>query len=115
MDNGVGEVITIWKPTLKGALCDGNWHTVRCQKAKNVITLEVDSVFSKPGVGESGVSKTDTNDPFYLGGVPARHRGIKTTSDYIGCIRNLELNNVMQSIGTGPATGDVIPSYCPTN
>ena len=40
------------------------------QKAKNVVTIEVDGVFGSPGAGEAGVSRTDTNDPFYVGGVP---------------------------------------------
>ena len=39
-------------------------------KAKNVLTLNVDGVFSYPGVGEAGVSSTDTNDELYIGGVP---------------------------------------------
>ena len=73
MDNGAGEVITIWKPTLRGTLCNGEWHTIRCQKAKNVVTIEVDGVYGSPGTGEAGVSRTDTNDPFYVGGVPGMY------------------------------------------
>jgi hypothetical protein len=42
------------------------------QKAKNVVTIEVDGVFGSPGAGEAGVSRTDTNDPFYMGGVPGK-------------------------------------------
>ncbi len=41
-------------------------------KAKNVVTLMVDSVFSVPGFGPEGVSSTDTNDPLYIGGVPGK-------------------------------------------
>ena len=39
-------------------------------KAKNVVTLYVDEVFTYPGIGEAGVSSTDTNDPLHIGGVP---------------------------------------------
>ena len=39
-------------------------------KAKNVVTLSVDGVGTYPGIGEAGVSNTDTNDPLYVGGVP---------------------------------------------
>lgn len=39
------------------------------QKAKNVVTLSVDKVYTNPGVGEAGFFKTDTADPLYLGGL----------------------------------------------
>ena len=39
-------------------------------KAKNVVTLAVDGVGTYPGIGEAGVSSTDTKDPLYVGGVP---------------------------------------------
>ena len=40
------------------------------QKAKNVVVLEVDKVFTNPGSGPEGVSNTNTEDPLYVGGVP---------------------------------------------
>ena len=39
-------------------------------KAKNVVTLAVDGVGTYPGIGEAGVSSTDTKDPLYVGGLP---------------------------------------------
>lgn len=115
MDNGAGEVITTYTPPTNGYLCNGQWHRIRGQKAKNVITLEVNSVFSKPGVGEAGVSRTDTNDPFFIGGVPVRHRGVKTTVDYVGCIRNLNMQGAMMNLAASTPTGDVSLAGCPTN
>ena len=41
------------------------------------------------------------------------YRGIKTTEQFIGCIRNLELNDDRQDISAGTANGDVNLSYCP--
>ena len=41
------------------------------KKAKNVVTLNVDDVSTFPGMGMPGVSDTDTNDPLYIGGIPA--------------------------------------------
>ena len=34
------------------------------------MTLYVDEIFTYPGIGEAGVSSTDTSDPLYIGGVP---------------------------------------------
>ncbi len=39
-------------------------------KAKNVVSLEVDGVYAVPGIGEAGVSETNTKDPLYLGASP---------------------------------------------
>ncbi len=60
-------------------LCNGKWHSIKAVKAKNVVTLYVDDVFTYPGIGEAGVSSTDTNDRLYIGGVP----GINLSSFYI--------------------------------
>lgn len=43
---------------------------VSAVKAKNVVTLAVDGVGTYPGIGEAGVSATDTKDPLYVGGMP---------------------------------------------
>jgi len=43
---------------------------VSAVKAKNVVTLAVDGVGTYPGIGEAGISNTDTKDPLYVGGIP---------------------------------------------
>ena len=53
-------------------MCNGGWHTIKATKAKNVVTLYVDEVYTYPGIGEAGVSSTDTEDPLYIGGVPGK-------------------------------------------
>jgi len=45
------------------------WLVFIAQKAKNVVVLEVDKVFTSPGSGPEGVSNTNTEDPLYVGGV----------------------------------------------
>ena len=42
------------------------------KKNKNVLTLVVDGSFTRPGIGEGGISSTDTTDPLYIGGVPGK-------------------------------------------
>lgn len=63
-------------------------------KAKNVVTLSVDNVFVEPGIGVAGVSSTDTNNPLWIGGHPraGKLRGMLTTEQYVGCIRNVSIN-----------------------
>ena len=65
---------------------------VSAVKAKNVVTLAVDGVGTYPGIGEAGISNTDTKDPLYVGGIPdkgksrAGHWGIQGR---IHCIPSL--------------------------
>ena len=72
VDNGQGEISTIYNPPTRNNMCNGQWHRITAVKAKNVVTLYVDGVFAHPGIGAGGVSSTDTNDPLYIGGVPGK-------------------------------------------
>ena len=40
------------------------------QKAKNVVTLEVDNIIGNTGQTGAGIATTNTMDPLYIGGVP---------------------------------------------
>lgn len=73
VDNGDGEIKTT---SNTASLCDGRWHSVQATKAKNVVRLRVDGVYTVPGIGQPGVSSTDTSDPLYIGGVPGMYGGI---------------------------------------
>jgi len=114
VDNGQEEIHSVYTPPGKNDLCNGLWHTITAIKAKNVVTLTVDDVYTYPGIGKPGVSSTDTNDPLYIGGVPATHTGIKTTEQYVGCIRNLQLDQVLQNLETGDTYGHVNKNACPS-
>lgn len=85
-------------------------------KAKNVVTLSVDNVFVEPGIGVAGVSSTDTNNPLFVGGHPnpSKPRGIKTTEQFVGCIRNLNINRSPLRFGSTQAIGSVTATTCPT-
>ncbi|XP_076440471.1 laminin subunit alpha-like [Babylonia areolata] len=70
----------------------------------------------EPGVGSAKVSSADTNDPLYIGGVPdASAKGIQTSDNYVGCIRNLRLNDQPQALSSGQVTGDIQLDSCPVN
>ena len=85
-------------------------------KAKNVVTLSVDNVFVEPGIGVAGVSSTDTNNPLFIGGHPnpSKPRGIKTQEQFVGCIRNLNINRSLYRFGASQAIGSVTATTCPT-
>ena len=44
----------------------------KAKKSKNVVTLKVNTVLTHPGIGDSGVTSADTDDPLYIGGVPGK-------------------------------------------
>jgi len=114
MDNGDGDVSAIYVPPAKNGLCDGEWHLIKAQKAKNVITLEVDNITTSPGIAGPGIATTNTKDPLYIGGVPELHRGIRTTDTYAGCIRDLFLANKPQDLNRAQVMGAVDIGSCPT-
>ncbi|XP_076440495.1 laminin subunit alpha-like [Babylonia areolata] len=117
VDNGAGAISTTFTLPAKNTLCDGKWHTIIANKNKNVVTIMVDGMESpEPGVGSAKVSSADTNDPLYIGGVPdASAKGIQTSDNYVGCIRNLRLNDQPQALSSGQVTGDIQLDSCPVN
>jgi laminin alpha 3/5 len=114
MDNGHGEVKTLYTPPSKNELCDGEWHRIRATKAKNVVMLEVDGVSAAPGLGTAGVAHTNTNDPLYIGGVPEFHRGIHTRDQFVGCMRNVQIASETVNLSNARAVGHVNLAACPT-
>jgi laminin alpha 3/5 len=118
MDNGQGEVMAVYNPSAKNELCDGEWHRIKAVKAKNIVTLEVDGIITSPGLGQEGISHTNTADELYIGGVPEFHRGIKTRDQYVGCMRNLRLGADSPDtarLADARAVGNVKLTACPTN
>lgn len=118
VDNGRGAITSIFKPDFKFGFCDGNWHRVHAVKAKNVVTLSVNSVFAQPGIGVPGVSSTDTNHGLYLGGHPKQSRGglrgLNTKSNYVGCMRNFIIETRKLKISKDMLKGDILAHVCPT-
>jgi len=114
MDNGDGDVSAVYSPPAKNGLCDGEWHLIKAQKAKNVITLEVDNITTSPGFAGPGIATTNTQDPLYIGGVPDFHRGTRTRETYAGCIRDLYLANKLQDLNRAQVSGAVDLGSCPT-
>ncbi|CAH0547112.1 unnamed protein product [Brassicogethes aeneus] len=116
VDNGK-KPFKAFSKTSKYHLCDGNWHSIQAVKSKNVITLSVDSVFTQPQLGDRHDLSTDTGSALFLGGhrFIKRIRGIQTKKPYIGCIRNIHINNEPAEIIPSMIVGKVYAGSCRTN
>ncbi|VEN47917.1 unnamed protein product [Callosobruchus maculatus] len=123
VENGKGPVtasFTADSPDHKYHLCDGQWHTIQAVKSKNVITLSVDSMFTSPKIGPAHSTSTDTGSALFLGGhrFIKKVRGIQSRMPYVGCVRNVTINDERVDLTTLPTTfinGNVDIGYCPTN
>ncbi|CAG0898967.1 unnamed protein product [Cyprideis torosa] len=123
VDNGGGPFSSTYNPPKKNFLCDGKWHTIQVVKTQNLVTISIDDVFTNPGIGTPGITNTDTSNPLYIGGHPDPEgkRGVETTEQFVGCIRNLKIVQNSRDIKTDLANsrkggrGKVYLSVCPTN
>ncbi|CAH1963974.1 unnamed protein product [Acanthoscelides obtectus] len=123
VENGKGPVtasFTADSPDHKYHLCDGQWHTIQAVKSKNVITLSVDSMFTSPKIGPAHSTSTDTGSALFLGGhrLIKKVRGIQSRTPYVGCVRNVTINDERVDLTMLPSTlisGNVDIGYCPTN
>lgn len=111
-DNGAG-IIKV--SVSAGNLCDGEWHTVKAVKNKNIVSLAVGTT-SNLAIGRGGVTATDTMNPLYIGGVPdpSKTRAVATQEQYVGCIRYLQINGKLQSMAESTVYGNVQLNSCPT-
>lgn len=100
-----------------GSFCDGKWRTVQAIKSKFVITLAVDYVSSKPGVGNEFSVLTKTNRPLFMGGHHAFQKapGIKTKKTFKGCIKNIQINRKDVRVTPNMVFGDIWQGACPIN
>ncbi|CAG9836790.1 unnamed protein product [Diabrotica balteata] len=119
VENGKGPISATFIPPNNNHfhLCDGNWHNIQAVKSKNVVTLSVDNLFTDPKIGPHAFS-TDTGSALFLGGhrLIKKVRGIQSRTSYIGCIKNIEINNEPLELSSGmPINGNVTLGFCPTN
>lgn len=100
-------------------LCINTFFHSLAVKSKNVVTLSVDKTSVEPGIGIPGSSSTDTRDSLIIGDfnrtLPQRRlRGLQTREFYVGCIRNVFINEEEQRLDAAQARGNVMVSVCPT-
>lgn len=79
--------------------------------------LSVDSETVEPGIGIPGSTSTDTKSPLYVGSAGPRgirQRGNITPHQYVGCIKNIYVNDNLLKLPAHKAFGNVTVSACPT-
>ncbi|KAK4877517.1 hypothetical protein RN001_010023 [Aquatica leii] len=116
VENGKGAISTSFQPDKPHYFCDGQWHNIQAVKSKNVVTLSVDSTFTDPGVGDYRSQSTDTGGALFLGGHRLIHRtrGLSTRSSFVGCIKDVQINNNPIYLEQRMAEGHVTVGSCPT-
>ncbi|XP_057663543.1 laminin subunit alpha [Diorhabda carinulata] len=118
VENGKGPITAVFIPPNNNTfhLCDGKWHNIQAVKSKNVVTLSVDNLYSDPRIGPHALS-TDTGSALFLGGhrLIKKVRGIHSRTPYIGCIKNIEINNEPWDLSNDMGiNGNVTIGFCPT-
>ncbi|CAG0878724.1 unnamed protein product [Darwinula stevensoni] len=116
VDNGAGPFWATYTSPEEYGLCDGEWHTISMVKTGNLVTLSVDDVFTNPGIGQPGITVTNTNHPLYVGGHPWKNSNIvehfATSAQYVGCIRNVVVNE--SPLPLNRVVGKATVNTCPT-
>lgn len=86
-------------------------------KSKNVVTLSVDNVFTDPSLGDHQSVSTDTGSALFLGGhrLIKRVRGISSRTAFVGCIKNVFINNEPAEVRPSMIEGAITVGSCRTN
>uniref|UniRef100_A0AAQ4NQ22 Laminin, alpha 4 n=1 Tax=Gasterosteus aculeatus aculeatus TaxID=481459 RepID=A0AAQ4NQ22_GASAC len=103
------------KVSARHGLCTGKWHRITVIRDANVVQLDVDSEVNHV-VGPLDSGSTDTRKPLFIGGAPDLFlpESITTRSPYVGCMRNLTINNSRVSFSKAVlASGAVSVGTCP--
>lgn len=93
------------------------FHFFSAYKSKNVILLTVDNKPNPPQIDNGASVTVDTNHPLYIGGYPftlAKSKGIEGHPQYVGCIRNVEINGRKEQLSSYTPYGNVMFNVCPT-
>lgn len=79
-------------------------------KSKYVATLIVDDRFEDVKIGPAGQSAADTDLPLFLGSLPPSEPDMKIVGrkQYVGCMRNLKLNEQLENFANGRVAGSVL-------
>lgn len=113
VNDGSHEFFTKVSPRL--GLCAGNWHRITVIWDANVVQLDVDSEVNHV-VGPLDPGSTDTKKPVFVGGAPDLFlpESIATRKPYVGCVRNLTINNSRVSFNKAVlVSGAVSVGTCP--
>jgi len=106
-ENGKGEIITSLKPNTQ--LNNGNFHKINAIKAGNAVTMIVDGIFANAVPGMAGITKTDTNNPLFIGGHARPDMIPRYPGTFQGCIKDVSINTKRDnSINNLHVTSDMV-------
>nr|XP_054772041.1 LOW QUALITY PROTEIN: laminin subunit alpha-2-like [Lytechinus pictus] len=120
VQNGAGVIEATYMPPEGSAfLCDGNWHDLLVTKEGSLLQITVDGDEGELVTGPSGATAANTNDPLYFGGLPdgeeGNHPGIVVNAHYVGCMRDIMVNDDLINMSAGLFEGDVDTRSCAAN
>ncbi|XP_041484164.1 laminin subunit alpha-like isoform X1 [Lytechinus variegatus] len=120
VQNGAGVIEATYMPPEGSAfLCDGNWHDLLVTKEGSVLQITVDGDEGEVVTGPSGATAANTNNPLYFGGLPdgeeGNHPGIQVNAHYVGCMRDIMVNDDLINMSAGLFEGDVDTRSCAAN
>ncbi|XP_028253494.1 laminin subunit alpha-4 [Parambassis ranga] len=113
VNDGTHEFSTKVSP--RQGVCAGTWHMITVIRNANVIQLDVDSEINHV-VGPLNPSSRDHRQPVFIGGAPDIFlpESIATRKAYVGCVRNLTINNSRVSFSKAAlVSGAVNVGSCP--
>ncbi|XP_014912106.1 laminin subunit alpha-1 isoform X1 [Poecilia latipinna] len=102
-------------------LCDGRWHHLVARKTKHGLALSVDGTQYSAANPYPQSTSAETNNPVYLGGVPAsvKQNCLSVRSGFRGCLRNLRLArshlNLPLHLSSAHFLSGVTPDSCPAS
>ncbi|XP_027200224.2 laminin subunit alpha [Dermatophagoides pteronyssinus] len=117
VNNGADPIIA--SDYVKNGICDGEWHTIMAFKTKNLVMLTIDDQPTAISTGQPGISSTDTKDPLYIGGLPAKLKDEKLAQlnnvkdDYLGCLQIISINGMPQTLNNAKIEGEITLNSCP--
>ncbi|PWA15691.1 hypothetical protein CCH79_00019580 [Gambusia affinis] len=118
VNNGAGRVAL---RTTGPVLCDGLWHHLVVRKTKHGLTLSVDGTQYSASNPYPQSTSAETNNPIYLGGVPAgvKQNCLSVRAGFRGCLRNLRLArshlNLPLHLSSAHFLSGVTPDSCPAS
>jgi len=115
-DNGKGIIKATIEPPTPYYFCNGQWHTVSVTKIKELLVLRIGDMFSSAS-GSTLATTIQTNHPLFLGSQPrlSKRRGQPVTDKFMGCIKNVTVDDRPFVLADSYFVGNVNAGSCPSD
>ncbi|XP_065572233.1 uncharacterized protein LOC136034762 [Artemia franciscana] len=108
---------TSFVSTREHHICDGSWHRIKAMKIKNMLILAVDNKFAESAMITEKkihlhmVSSLD----LWIGGNNKTRNTKESSSKFIGCLKNLYINQKRREFSEMKPVGKKPSNQCPFN